>query len=105
MAKFLLVGPTNAKAGRDDEFNEWYDTEHLRDICAVPGVISGRRFVASPHSPNDVPGGYLAVYEVETDDPAGVIAEISRRARSGEMRISDSLERGGPIWMYQEREA
>ena len=104
MARFLLVGPSNAKPGRDDEFNEWYDNVHLRDVCAIPGVISGRRFDAAPASPNAAPGAYLAVYEIEADDPAAVLKELNRRAAGGEMEISDALERtGGQIWLYKER--
>lgn len=28
-----------------DEFDRWYDEEHLADLCAVPGIALGRRFV------------------------------------------------------------
>jgi len=30
---------------QEDEFNRWYDEEHLADLCSIPGVLAGRRYV------------------------------------------------------------
>jgi hypothetical protein len=92
MAKYILVVPSNAKPGRDDEYNEWYDGVHLKDVCALPGIISGRRFESDPRSPAKPDGRYLAIYEIDADDPAAVLAELGRRARSGEMALTDALD-------------
>lgn len=104
MGKYVLVATSGAVDGRDDEFNAWYDAHHLGDVCAVPGVISGRRFNACPASPAETPAPYLAIYEIETDDPAGVMAELSRRARSGEMLMTDSIDRtAAKLWLWEAR--
>jgi hypothetical protein len=53
----------------DDEFNRWYDEEHLDDMCRVPGILGGRRFarVELPYSfPTDL--NYLTTYQVESLD-------------------------------------
>ena len=39
MAKYLLLGLHNAVAGHEEEFNRWYDNQHLYDCLAVPGFI------------------------------------------------------------------
>jgi hypothetical protein len=50
----------------DDEFNRWYDDEHLADLLAQPGVLSGRRFVraetsfSAPSSYN-----YITIYQLD----------------------------------------
>jgi hypothetical protein len=104
MNKYILMATVEALPGQDEEFNRWYDEEHLRDVCQVPGFISGRRFESDPASPTASPGRYLAVYELETDDPAAVLAELSRRARSGEMAISPSLAPGtAQMTLYKAR--
>jgi hypothetical protein len=104
MARYILVATSSAKDGRDDEYNAWYDSTHLADICALPGVISGRRFNALPFSPNPLPGDYLAIFEIETDDPAGVLAEMRRRAQSGEMHITDSIDMAATqLWLCEAR--
>ena len=45
MAKALLLAFTGPKSPElEDEYNEWYDSVHLPDVLAVPGVRSARRF-------------------------------------------------------------
>jgi hypothetical protein len=92
MAKYLLVALSNAKPGRDDDYNFWYDTVHLADVCALPGVISGRRFEAHTQSPVRPEANYLALYEIEAEDPSIVLAELHRRAQAGEMALTDALD-------------
>jgi hypothetical protein len=105
MAKYVMVVPSTAHEGRDDDYNHWYDAEHIHDICSLPGVISGRRFSAQPAvSPNALPGKYLAIYEIETDDIGSLMAEMGRRAMAGEMSVSDALDReSAQIWIYQQQ--
>jgi hypothetical protein len=47
----------------DEEFNAWYDTQHLPQLLALPGVLDAARYVAVKGGPK-----YLAAYEVETVD-------------------------------------
>lgn len=44
----------------EDEFNAWYDTEHLPERLAVPGVETALRFVCLDGNPS-----YLAMYDLE----------------------------------------
>ena len=55
---FLLVTmdpPPNV----EEEFNDWYDTEHVPDRLAIEGFESGRRFVCVSGWPK-----YLALYDL-----------------------------------------
>ena len=92
MAKYLLLVPSSPKPGQEDEYNRWYDEVHLKDVTAIPGVVSGRRYTADPSSPHPADTPYMAIYEVETDDPAQVFGEMYRRATDGSMQISDALD-------------
>jgi len=53
----------------EDEFNAWYDTEHVPERLSVPGVLTGLRFICTDGHPR-----YLAMYDLETpevmDSPA-----------------------------------
>ena len=104
MPKFAMVAASRAKPGRDAEYAEWYDTIHIKDICSVTGVKSGRRMTALPEvSPNTPPGSYLAIYEIEVDDPATVLAEMMQRSQAGEFRMTDSIDReSAQIWFYRQ---
>lgn len=40
----LLVAGFNFGGVAEDEFNEWYNTEHIPRLAGVPGCLSARRF-------------------------------------------------------------
>ncbi len=54
---------TDIDAVHDDEFNAWYNTEHLPDLLRLPGFLDAARYVAVKGGPK-----YLAVYELATSD-------------------------------------
>jgi hypothetical protein len=59
---FLLVlmqPPTNL----EEEFNAWYDTEHVPERLAVPGVLTAVRF----GSVTGATPAYLAMYDLQTE--------------------------------------
>jgi hypothetical protein len=77
----MVVQSSPVSPDREDEFNDWYDTIHIPEICAVPGFVSARRYKlpGAAAGTGDAPA-YLAVYEIEADDLAGPPAQW--RARS-----------------------
>ena len=44
----------------EDEFNDWYNTEHIPRLLKLAGVIAARRFRALHGKPR-----YVALYHVE----------------------------------------
>lgn len=89
MARYRLMVFTNPVEGQEDEFNDWYTNQHLPDLLKVPGVVSAERWGMRP-------GGafgwrYIAIYELETEDPEGVVAELRKRTASGEIFMSPAL--------------
>ena len=54
---------TEPPPAMEEEFNAWYDTEHMQERLGITGFRSARRWVA------DVPAGagkYLATYELDS---------------------------------------
>lgn len=49
-------------AEREDEFNAWYNTEHIAQITSIPGFLNGRRYQALEGIPK-----YLALYEMQDE--------------------------------------
>ena len=43
----VLMASMNVDAAVEPEFNEWYNTEHLPQLGAVPGVLAARRYQAT----------------------------------------------------------
>ena len=70
MNRGLLLTMTEPPPAMEEEFNAWYDDEHLAERLAIPGFRSAKRWVA------DVPPGqgkYLGTYEL--DSPAVLQSE------------------------------
>jgi hypothetical protein len=59
----LLVYTDLVDEKYDEELNAWYDTQHLPQLLALPGVLDAARYVAVEGGPK-----YLAAYEVESAD-------------------------------------
>ena len=59
-AVFLACG--DVPAAHEEEFNRWYDIEHLPLMLQVPGVLGARRFLASTGSPR-----YIAIYDLANE--------------------------------------
>jgi hypothetical protein len=92
MSRYLMLVFTDPVAGREAAYNAWYDGVHLEEVCTVPGVLSARRLEVDPRSPVKSQSKYLALYELEVDDPSQVMAELGRRRGAGEMNMSDALD-------------
>lgn len=90
MPRQLFIVLTNAEPGRSDEYNDWHD-EHLGEVVAVPGILSGQRFRVSAFRGEHAEYQYLTLYEIDVDDPGEVIREIQRRADSGTMVVSKAM--------------
>ncbi|MDP2639797.1 MAG: hypothetical protein Q8Q16_03900 [Betaproteobacteria bacterium] len=61
--KGLLLTMTEPPPEMEEEFNAWYDGEHLPERLAIPGFSSARRWV-DPLAPAGS-GKYLATYELD----------------------------------------
>jgi hypothetical protein len=59
--KAILITLTVPDPRHAEEFNAWYDDEHMHERLAIPGFISARRWTSTVH-----PGRYLATYELES---------------------------------------
>ncbi len=95
MAKYTFVVMTNPTAGKEAEFNEWYNTNHIPDVLNVPGFVCAQRFrIADAQLGGEASKAYkyLALYEIETDDLAGVLKELRARGGTPEIVPSDAID-------------
>ena len=88
MAHFKLVVMSDALDNRDDEFNNWYDNIHLKDVLAVDGIVAAQRFKLLSGDK----WKYLALYELECDDPLPVVERLQSLAGTDVMPISDAFD-------------
>ena len=64
----LLLNAMNVEPGAEDDFNAWYDEEHIPALSQVPGTLAARRYRIG-----DDPGAthrYVAIYHLESPEVA-----------------------------------
>ena len=81
MARYMLLALNGPTAGEGDEaaYNKWYDEVHVPDLKEVAGITSARRFKII--QAKGVSWPYVAAYEIETDDLAATMAEMTTKPR------------------------
>ncbi|MBV9596500.1 MAG: hypothetical protein JOZ87_06520 [Chloroflexi bacterium] len=78
-----LVYTDLADDAHDKEFNTWYDTQHVPQLKAIPGILDAARYVAVRGGPK-----YLAVYELGSADVIHSEAFVNRPRTELDQRMS-----------------
>jgi len=81
--------------GREAEFVQWYSGQHIHDLLNIPGVVAAQFFKLSdpqyregqPH-----PYRYLVIWEIRSDDLAGVFKRIQQGLATGTTLRSSSMD-------------
>src|SRR5215475_8808643 len=74
--KGMLLTSMDIDAADEEDFNRWYDREHLEERVAIDGFLEARRYLAHTGSPK-----YLFLYSTKTID---VLDSPAYRARLGQ---------------------
>jgi hypothetical protein len=61
--KGMLLTSMDVDLAHEEDFNRWYDREHLEERVAIEGFIEARRYVSENGAPK-----YLFLYSTETID-------------------------------------
>ncbi len=97
MSKYIMMVYTNPVEGKEDEYNEWYSNVHLSEVLGLPGFVGAQRFeLTDPSAQGAPPHKYLAVYELETDDPNKPSEALNAALVAGELNMSDALDMSNP---------
>jgi hypothetical protein len=97
MAKYTFVVLTNPTPGREAEYNEWYNKQHIPDVLNVPGFVCAQRFRLADTQMSDDKKSYkyLALYEIETNDLSATFKELAARRGTPDIVMSDSIDLKG----------
>lgn len=100
-SNYTMTVLSNALPGRDDEFNKWFDNNHIHEMIALDEVKSAQRFMIAPSAPDTAsPHKYLAVYDIETDDLVRLNARIGEEMAAGRMTTSDATDTSSVVITY-----
>jgi hypothetical protein len=92
VADYKLVLLTENVPGKEDEFNEWYTHVHMMDMASVPGIVGAQRFKLESTVMGEFKNRYLAIYDLETDDPGMIVEEVRARTISEGWVRSDAID-------------
>lgn len=59
----LIIVRIDVKPEMEEEFNRWYNEEHIPNLLSVPGILWAKRGINTGKGPK-----YIAVYEHENID-------------------------------------
>lgn len=94
MGTHRLIVFTEPKPGMDAEYNKWYEEIHLKEVLETEGFVAAQRFAVAPSqigdNDDDVPGRYLAIYEIEAENIDVALEKLNSGA--GTMNMSDALD-------------
>ena len=85
----LLAVWTDVPADKEDDFNQWYNEEHIPELLSIPGILNAARYEAVKSGPK-----YLACYELED---VAVLDSYAFNHRS----FTDWAKRASPVVIGQ----
>lgn len=96
---YYLYVFSNPVAGKEAEYNTWYNEVHAPDVVSIPGFVWAQRYTWSDiqltvpgQPPFPKKSDYLIVFKIETSDLNSVFTEVRRRLKSGETHASPALD-------------
>ena len=82
----MMMVMADIPADKEDDFNRWYNEEHLAELLSVPGILNAARYEAVSSGPK-----HLAFYELESPDVINTDAFKNRPRTEWGQRVSPSL--------------
>jgi hypothetical protein len=94
MASYRLLVLSNPVAGQEEEYNHWYSQQHLGDVVRIPGFVGAQRFklVEPVLMAENFPWRYVAIYEIETDNLAAALEELSTKTGTVAVPMSEAID-------------
>ena len=82
----LMMVWADIPADKEDDFNSWYNEEHLAELLSVPGILNAARYEAVKSGPK-----HLACYELESAAVVETDAFKNRPRTEWGSRVSPSI--------------
>ena len=99
--KQLVLILTEPTTGNEDEYNDYYNNLHLREVLETTDLQTAQRFKLVDQAGEPCPLPYLAVYETEAERGEDVIANLNENR--AQRQQSDALnKRTARVWVFEE---
>ena len=92
MARFKLISLTTPIAGKEAAFHDWYQNTHLPELCRFAEVQCAQRYQLVAKLMGSDTNPWLAIYDIECDDPMTFLGAMGEAAKSGKITQSDTAD-------------
>ena len=99
--KHVVVVLTEPTEGREDEYNDYYEKQHLDEVLGTTGWLSAQRFKLTGQQGMACPLPYLAYYEVEADDPQEILRTLND-TRAQRVQSAALNKQTAGVWIFSE---
>jgi hypothetical protein len=88
MGRYRLVVTSEAMPGQAERYSAWCRDQHFPDLLRVLGIVAAQRFRVLPGAAGE-PARFIALFDIDAEDPFGVLSEIQRRNGTPDMPAGD----------------
>jgi hypothetical protein len=92
MAKFKMISLTTPKPGREAEFHDWYQNTHLPELVSFAELYGAQRYQLVAKLMGTDTNPFLAIYDLECDDPMTFLGAMGEASTSGKLTQSDTAD-------------
>jgi hypothetical protein len=92
MAKGILYVETHVDPEHAAAYHEWYNREHLTEVCNLDGIVSARRF-----EPLEADGSFVAIYEIDAESVEHAKDSLFSFMKSGDMSTPVGIDASKPF--------
>ncbi len=98
--KHLVLILTEPTEGNEAQFNDYYESLHLKEVLQTTQLNSAQRFKLADQAGEPCPLPYLAVYETDAESAADVLKDLND-TRSLREQSSALNKRTGRVWVFE----
>jgi hypothetical protein len=96
MKRYAMYVFSHPIPGREEEYLDWYQGQHIHDLLSIPGIIGCKFYKTCSEqlidNVDDDRFPYLMVWEFETDDLDSLLEEIRQRKKDGRSLVCPAFE-------------
>ncbi len=99
--KHMVLVLSEPTEGQTEEFDRYYEQDHIDEVLATTGWSSGQRFRLADEVGAACPLPYLALYEAWSEDAASVLKTLSE-TRDQRAQSKSLNKRTAGVWVFEE---
>jgi len=99
--KHMVLVLTEPTEGQSEEFDRYYEHDHIDEVLTSTGWVNGQRFKLADEAGASCPLPYLALYEAWAEDSKSIIKTMND-TRDQRTQSKALNKRTAGVWVFAE---